>query len=53
MYEKKLEIRIILYAAADRMETGFFLNNRPKRAENTLGWRHSLNYYSFVDNALI
>ena len=40
-YTKKSLIRAVLYywVTIDWMETGFSLNNRPKRAENTHG-RH-------------
>ena len=30
------------------MEVGF-INNRPKQAENTCGWRHTRGYYPFQD----
>ena len=34
---------------ADHMETEFSLNNRHKRAENTPGWYHAINYHLFLD----
>ena len=32
-----------------RMDRGFSLNNRPKRAENTSGGHHAPTYHRFPD----
>ena len=32
----------------DPIETGFSLNNRPKRAENTSGWHHARSCHLFL-----
>ena len=52
MYRKKVwKIRAILchWKTADRIETGFSLENRPKRVENTPGFHHERSYWCSRD----
>ena len=47
---KVLEIEAVLYnwKTADRMKTGYSLNNRHKRAENLPSWHHAPKYHRFL-----
>ena len=49
--EKMLTIRAILYnwKTGIGMEAWFSINNMAKRAEDTPGWQHALNYHRFLD----
>ena len=46
-----LNIGVILHSweTADRMKSGYSLNYRPKRSENTPGWHHTLSHHRLRD----
>jgi hypothetical protein len=52
--KKFMKMSAILYnsATADRIRTGFSLNNSPKRAENTPGWHDVRNSHRSRDTRL-
>ena len=45
----KIHASLWNWKKADRIEAGFRLNNRPKRAENTPGWHQARSYHRFRD----